>query len=152
MGWHGRLESSGLRFCPSTTSGTLSALILSDEDENPVTTGHANGVTYRLKVVRFDSGAPVLVNDAIDGLFFLSGTQPKLGFSPDCSIVGGWTIDMQGSNNRITTFMDIFNGMSTQPWSYNDTATVPPANLAKISGATITLTPPTGSVSTKAVP
>jgi hypothetical protein len=143
---------AGIAFCPSTTSPTLSAMVLSDEDETPNPVNHANPVAYRLKVIRFSSGAPVLVNASIDGLFFLSATQPKLGFSPDCSIVGGWTIDMQGGNNRIATFMDIFNGHSTSQWSYTDTATSPPAGLAKISGTTLTLTPPNGPASTKTVP
>lgn len=142
----------GIAFCPSTASPTLSALVLSDEDETPNPLTHANPVAYRLKVIRFDGGAPVLENNSINDLYYLSAAQPKLGFSPDCSIVGGWTIDMQGSNNRIAMFMDIFNGQSTQAWSYTDTATAPPSGLARISGNTLTLTPPSGPAATKAVP
>jgi hypothetical protein len=151
-GGAGGSNLAGIAFCPSTTAPTLSALVLSDEDETPSPINHANPPAYRLKVIRFDGGAPVLENNVIQPLFFLSATQPKLGFSPDCSIVGGWTIDMQGGNNRQATFMDIFNGQSTQPFGYTDTATTPPAGLATVSGKTMTLTPPTGPATTRTVP
>jgi hypothetical protein len=143
----------GLAFCPSTTSATLSALILSDENEDPAATNtsHANPPAYRLKVIRFDGGAPVLESNTINGLFYLSAVQPKLGFSADCSIVGGWTIDMAGDGSRILTMFDIFNGLSAQ-FSYSDSSTSPATGLAKISGATITVTPPAGAAQTKPVP
>jgi hypothetical protein len=144
---------AGIAFCPSASLPTLSALVLSDEDENPITTGHAQGVTYRLKIIRFDGGTPHLMQNTIDGLYYKNAIQPRLGFSADCAIVGGWTTDATGSSARTATFADIFNSQgTTAAFSFTDTTTQPSASLAVISGANITLTPPTGPVQTKAVP
>jgi hypothetical protein len=151
-GGTGGSNLAGIAFCPSTTMATLSALVLSDEDEDPNTAFHAASVTYRLKVIRFDGGTPRLVTTTIDGLFFRNAIQPRLGFSRDCSIVGGWTTDATGSSSRVVTFVDIFNGQATQAFSFTDTGTQPAASLATISGANINLTPPTGAVQTKPVP
>jgi hypothetical protein len=153
--WGGTGGSSlaGIAFCPSTTATTLSALVLSDEDEDPNTTFHAPSVTYRLKVIRLDTGTPKLLTGTIDGLFYRNAIQPWLGFSRDCSIVAGWTTDATGSSARTVTFVDIFNGQATaMPFSFMDTGTQPAASLAAISGANINLTPPTGAVQTKPVP
>jgi len=125
-------------------------MVLSDEDEDPSGTGHQPGVTYRLKVIRFDGGTP-RQQGTIDGLKYLNGVQPRLGFSPDGSIVASWTIDATNGTQRTITFLDIFNGQSTN-WGYTDTSTQPPISLATISGPTINLTGPSGQSATRPVP
>lgn len=153
--WGGAGGSSlaGIAFCPS--SPTLSALVLSDEDESDPPTTHAPGVTYSLKVISFVSGAPVELG-SLQGLKYLNAVQPRLGFSKDCSIVGSWSVDYLLPTTRNVQFHDIFNHLTGGAWSYTDpvsgAASAPSPSLATIGGAIITLTGPTGQTATRPVP
>jgi hypothetical protein len=147
-GGAGGSNLAGIAFCPA--SPTLSALVLSDIDESDPPIAHQQGVTYRLKVVRLDGATPQ-AGGSLEGLKYLSGVQPSLGFSQDCSIVGSWSIDPTVSSTRNVGFLNIFTNASTT-WSNTDPATVPSASLATIVGATINLTGPQGQNATRPVP
>ena len=108
-------------------------------------------MTYRLKVIRLDGPTPAATT-ALEGLKYLSGVQPRLGFNADCSIVASWSVDPALASQRNVQFLNVFTGAAGGAWSYSDSATAPNPGLASISGRTITLTGPQGQTAKRQVP
>jgi hypothetical protein len=145
--WGGAQGSNlaGIAFCPY--SPTTSALVLSDDDESDPPITHAPSVTYRLKVIALDGATPRQAG-TLEGLRFLSGIQPHLGFSPDCSITASWSIDPTVNNVRTVEFLNMFTATAIGRWSFADTATFPTPSLSsEITGQSLTLTGPSSSTS-----
>lgn len=147
-GGPGGSNLAGIAFCGF--SPTMSAMVLSDDNEGDVST-HQPGVTYRLKVIRLDGGTPQLAG-SLEGLKFLNGVQPRLGFSQDCSIVGAWSIDVLTSSTRNVQFSNIFTNDRGAYWSYSDNATIPSTSLATINGTNIQFNGPQGQSANLPVP
>jgi hypothetical protein len=151
-GISGGSSVGGLLFCPG--SPTTTALVLSDDDEDPAPPANRPGVTYRAKVIRLGpTGAPE-VTGTLDGLKYLNGVQPQLGFSGDCSIVGSWSISGTSAADRNVQFANgLVPGAGFGGWNFADgSPTAAPTFTARVTGGTLLLTGPNGQTSNATVP
>lgn len=142
----------GLLFCPGTP--TTTALVFGDEDErDPPPTGRP-GVTFQAKLIRLGpSGAPAYVG-ALQGLKYLNGVQPQLGFSPDCSIIGTWSISATVASERHVAFANgLLQGATFGGWTFGDQAqTAAPTFTANLASGRLVLTGPSGQGASFEVP
>jgi hypothetical protein len=141
----------GLQFCSLTGVPTTTAIVLSDIDETPNPTGPANN-TYNMKIIKID-GTTIRESGTMQ-VFTPTLVIPRVGFSPDCSIVAGWYGD-QLPIQRDVSFTNGLTGVNGGSWTYSSTTptTATPFDLtAKTVGTNIVMTGPSGQTRTLAAP
>jgi hypothetical protein len=127
----------GLTFCNQPGRPTTTAVVLSDIDENPtpITPGPAYDYRHTLKVISLD-GTPAKESASLE-VRFQYGVVPRIGFSPDCSIIAGWG-SLGFQNHRSLGFVNGLSGVTGGGFEYDETApTTSFTATATVSGANI---------------
>lgn len=120
-------------------------------DETPNPTGPANN-TYNMKIIKIDG--TTIRESGTTQVFTPTLVIPRVGFSPDCSIVAGWYGD-QLPIQRDVSFTNGLTGVNGGSWTYSSTTptTATPFDLtARIVGTNIVMTGPSGQTRTLAAP
>jgi hypothetical protein len=141
----------GLQFCSVTGAPTTTAIVLSDLDESANPTGPANN-TYNLKIIKID-GTTIRESGSMQ-VFTPTLVTPRVGFSPDCSIVAGWYGD-QLAIQRDIAFTNGLTGVNGGSWTYSSTTptSATPFDLtAKIVGTNIVINGPSTQTKTLSAP
>lgn len=142
----------GLLFCPGTP--TTTALVLSDEDERDPPPDGRSGVTYRAKLIRLGPSGPPQPAGELHGLTYRNAVRPELGFSPDCSIVGAWSISATNASERQVLFANgLLPGATFGGWTFADQAqAAAPTFTANLASGRLVLTGPSGQGTSFEVP
>lgn len=126
----------GLAFCTQTGRPTTTAIILSDIDETQTpTAGPSYDYRHTVKVISLD-GTPPRVSATFEVRYQYS-VIPRVGFSPDCSIVAGWG-SLTSATHRVLSFVNALTGTNGINYEYDEpNATSAFTATATISGANI---------------
>lgn len=145
----------GLVFCTQPGRPTTTAIVVSDivEDPNPPPSGvPAPSYDYRhnVKVISLDAAAPkVSTNFEVR---YQYSVVPRVGFSPDCSIVAGWG-SLTSQNHRLLSFVNGLSAVAGTNFEYDEAnATSSFTASATVSGPNIVSTGSGGQMNTSLPP
>jgi hypothetical protein len=128
---------AGLAFCSQAGRPTTTAIVLSDIDEAQTpTAGPSYDYRYTVKVISLD-GTPPKVSATFE-VRYQYAVIPRIGFSPDCSIVAGWG-SLTSATHRVLSFVNALTGTNGINYEYDEpnATTTSFTATASISGANI---------------